>query len=152
MSLDRLCKCFEYIIYMNDTIIMSVWMFFVSYFAISTILPENTPFHLNKLFMALQMVGYMNVMAFFMTKNYYLALAAALFTIIMTYILREQIFISERQFLSGMTEHHQMALLMADKIRVKYPISQFTQTLSGNILTGQQKEINDIKKYLANNY
>ena len=137
---------------MNDTIIMSVWMFFVSYFTISTILPDNTPFHFNKLFMALQMVGYMNIVAFLIMKNYYLAFASVLFTIIMTYILREQIFISEQQFLSGMTEHHQMALLMADKIRVKYPISQFTQTLAGNILTGQQKEINDIKKYLANDY
>ena len=127
----------------GDWIAMSIWMFVVGYFSISFILPANTPFHLNKVYMSMQMVGAMNIFEFYRMGRYGLMAAAIAFTVIVTYMIRNQTYITEDQFLMGMVEHHQMALLMATKVRTQ-PISAFTDRLTSNIITGQQAEINDI--------
>ena len=122
-------------------------MFFTGYFSMNSILPKNTPFHLNKVFMSLQMVGFMLIFSFFMSQQYLYLFFSIFFTIGITYMIRNQTFITESQFLSGMIEHHQMALLMAQKIRDQ-PISPITRALANNIISSQQKEIEQMKAQL----
>lgn len=97
--------------------------------------------------MALQMVGLMNIYAFTM-QQYYVGIIALVFTVIITCILRNQLFITETQFLTGMIEHHEMAVLMATKVKEK-KISRFTDDLATNILKSQQREIVDIQNHLT---
>ena len=132
----------------HSTLLMAIWMFLFGYFAVNTFLPTNTPFHLNKVYMALQMVGFMLMFSFLMSKQYLYLIISIIFTFGVTYLIRNQVFITETEFLKGMTEHHQMALLMASKIIDKHP-SQFTQNLSHNILKGQQKEIDEMRAALS---
>ena len=73
-------------------ITMSAWMFIIGFLSVNTILPKNTTNHLNKVFMALQMVFLMNTIEFFMIKKYDLMMLFIMISLIITYIIKNQIF------------------------------------------------------------
>lgn len=68
-------------------------------------------------------------------------------------IIRNQIFINDKQFELSMIEHHEMAIVMANKIKQKTLDPQLLQ-LANNIIQSQQQEINFMwqKYHEKNNY
>ena len=76
-----------------------------------------------------------------------------IFTIMMIYFIRNQIFIDEKQYLKGMIPHHSMAVLMSNKLLEKVKnndetISRITERLMKNIINGQNDEIRLMKVLL----
>ncbi len=106
---------------------------------------NNIYFSLNDLYMVLLMTGWM---LFFMGiyYKYFYGIIIGLVLIIFSFVaIRNQLFITEDQFLRGMIPHHAMAILMAENLKNK-PNS--SKTLINNIITTQNKEINEMKEKL----
>ncbi len=106
---------------------------------------NNIYFSLNDLYMVLLMTGWM---LFFMGiyYKYFYGIIIGLVLIIFSFVaIRNQLFITEDQFLRGMIPHHAMAILMAESLKNK-PNS--SKTLINNIITTQNKEINEMKEKL----
>ncbi len=106
---------------------------------------NNIYFSLNDLYMVLLMTGWM---IFFMGiyYKYFYGIIIGLILMIFSFVaIRNQLFITEDQFLRGMIPHHAMAILMAESLKNK-PNS--SKTLINNIITTQNKEINEMKKKL----
>lgn len=57
--------------------------------------------------------------------------------------IRQQTFITDKQFLKSMMPHHAAALLMCDKAPIK---DAEIKQLCESIMTGQQAEIDQMKK------
>ena len=68
-------------------------------------------------------------------------------TIITLFLSYNQVLINEKDYLRGMIEHHQMAILMSEKVLEKNP-SKFTKELANNIIKGQKNEIDEMKDEL----
>ncbi len=106
---------------------------------------NNIYFSLNDLYMVLLMTGWM---LFFMGiyYKYFYGIIIGLILIIFSFVaIRNQLFITEDQFFRGMIPHHAMAILMAESLNKK-PNS--SKTLINNIITTQNKEINEMKEKL----
>jgi hypothetical protein len=105
---------------------------------------------LNDIYMSLLMSGWM---IFFMAiiNNDYLYIFISLAIIVFSFFLiRNQIFIDEFQYLTGMIPHHSMAVMMSKALKNK---SNTILPLLENIIQSQEKEINYMKaKLLSKNY
>jgi hypothetical protein len=75
----------------------------------------------------------------------------SLFVAIMIYLLRQQIFVSDRQYITGMIPHHSMAVLMSKRILDKTRDPAIIK-FANDIITNQEQELeilNDLeKKYI----
>ena len=135
---------------MKSNMIMPIAMGVSSYYIASNIMltRKNGVYnHVNKLYMALLMVDIMFLIDGVMKKNVVsigLSLTAGA---ILTSLIREQSFVSDKQFAKGMIEHHDMALLMAKKIKEKTKNEEVIK-LADNILKTQQSEIDLMKSWL----
>ena len=99
--------------------------------------------HMNDLYMVGLMTGWM---FFFMglfewnkNKMIFGGLGAALFF----YLIRNQTFVTERQYLRGMIPHHSMAIMMSKRLT-----NSSIQPLLDQIIESQEKEIILMKQYL----
>lgn len=99
--------------------------------------------HMNDLYMVGLMTGWM---FFFMglfewnkNKMIFGGLGAALFF----YLIRNQTFVTERQYLRGMIPHHSMAIMMSKRLT-----NSSIQPLLDQIIESQEKEIILMKHYL----
>jgi hypothetical protein len=63
------------------------------------------------------------------------------------YLYKIQYGIGDKDYLSGMIEHHSMALLTSDSI-LKKTDNQNVANLAKRILTTQEKEINEMRQLL----
>ena len=126
-------------------------MFFASviigYFTMPTILgfSSDVRFHLNKVYGAILMGGYMALVELFMhgyTSAYQGWVAGWILLILATsLLLYYQIGIGENDFLRGMIEHHGMGIRMASRVLERDDLTQDTTTLAKSIVDTQQKEI-----------
>lgn len=92
------------------------------------------------------MIGIMTSwMFFFMSiflKKYSLATISFTFAIIFFILIRKQLFINQKQYVSGMIPHHSMAVMMSKRLTNKpNNINKFIN----NIIQNQDKEINFMK-------
>lgn len=124
-----------------------IFMFVFSYAVLNLILDVNTYFHLNKVYMALSMAFFMGIMEAYMVHDTLLLVVFTILTIVSILLMRDQILINENEFLKSMIEHHQMALLMSDKI-LKKKSSKFTKKLAIDIIKSQQEQIDEMKQHL----
>ena len=99
--------------------------------------------HMNDLYMVGLMTGWM---FFFMglfewnkNKMIFGGLGAALFF----YLIRNQTFVTEHQYLRGMIPHHSMAIMMSKRLT-----NSSIQPLLDQIIESQEKEIILMKQYL----
>ncbi len=133
-------------------------MFFVSipigYFTMPTILgfSSDVRFHLNKVYGAILMGGYMALVELFMHgyKTDYQGWAAAwiLIIIAMSSLIYFQIGIGENDFLRGMIEHHGMGIAMAKRVLERDDLTQDAKILARSIVDTQQKEIQQMDEML----
>lgn len=121
--------------------------FIISYFAMSIMISKNFTNNLNKLYMAIFMTLLMAIgeMLLMNHKNCILLIILTLLSFIFAYLIREQIFINDKEFLKSMIEHHEMAIIMSHKLKTKNP--QLLQLLN-NIETTQEKEIKQMREML----
>ena len=122
--------------------------FIIGYFSMSIMISKNFTNNLNKLYIALFMTLLMTIGESFMMNSYNInLLIILLLSFIFAYLIREQIFINDKQFLKSMIEHHQMAIVMSQKLKYKTKNQQLLQLLN-NIENTQEKEIKEMKNML----
>ena len=104
--------------------------------------------HLNDIYMAILMTGWMFALMGLYYMNMTQIILGTIIIIIMLYMIRNQTFINESQYLSGMIPHHSMAVLMSKRLLEKnlYLEPEIKQ-LATNIISSQETEINLMKKY-----
>lgn len=117
---------------------------------------DDVRFHINDVYMVILMVSWM--IAFMipfemdtthmnMSNNdiYGYWLIAYLSAFVITYLIKSQTFVNDKQFLKGMIPHHSMAVRMARKIKDK-TCNDEIKVLADNIIKTQQREIFLMKK------
>lgn len=101
---------------------------------------------LNDVYMGALMTGWMFLLLglFYSMSNY---IYIGVFTIsILIYLIRNQVFIGQKEFIDSMIPHHSMAIFMSNKIKEKnVVVNQELNNLINNIIQTQQKEINFMK-------
>ena len=116
-----------------------------AYFVMQNLMLIQAPYnHVNKLWMALLMVT--AGLLFSQQLPVWLALPLLL---LIVYAVRKQVLVGEREFLKGMIEHHEAAVLMARELLRKRDVSERTRNLAQNIIQAQTDEIADMQSWLA---
>ena len=103
--------------------------------------------HTNKVYMALLMADIMALIDGIQNKKPITIGISALAGAALVVLIRKQVFVSNKQFTKGMIEHHDMAILMAEKIKEKTDDEEIIK-LADSILKNQQSEINLMKSWL----
>jgi hypothetical protein len=108
---------------------------------------------LTRLYMALLMVSPMPIiMIGFMGKMYPkkklngAIIAGGIVTFVLAFILlRQQVFISDKQYMEAMIPHHSSAIMTSKQATIKNPE---VKKLSQSIIESQQREIEEMKQIL----
>lgn len=155
---------------LGQVLIMIVFSILISWFTMTAILTSASTSgyktnNLNKVYQALLMGLLMgalelgmvltmdskmgNVMGAHMSpedRDVYLKLLVVLLvgSGVLFIIIRKQIGVGQRQFLSSMIEHHGMAIAMAEKVKPKVRNDQLCGIVK-NILSSQQGEIDEMR-------
>ena len=111
--------------------------------------------HINKAYMALLMGSLMGVIHYIIIlwsghggiDAWYGLLLWTIISLIFIVLIRQQLLISDKEFLRSMTEHHDMALLMSERI-VQKTTDPELKAFAQNIIRTQQSEINYMKQKL----
>ena len=104
--------------------------------------------HLNDIYMAILMTGWMFALMGLYYMNMTQIILGTIIIIIMLYMIRNQTFINESQYLSGMIPHHSMAVLMSKRLlENNLHLESEIKQLATNIISSQESEINLMKKY-----
>jgi uncharacterized protein (DUF305 family) len=116
---------------------------------------ENITNSLGKVYLSIIMGLYMMILEIMMHDHQYTVFSMKYYIIIgcligfFIYLYRTQKYITDKEYLKEMVEHHSMALLTSNKILEKtdnYNVSK----LAKNIIQKQQDEIRDMKGILTN--
>lgn len=136
---------------MND-MIMFLSMFISQYVFMSYITTdkiENITNSIGKVYMC----TLMNLIMFFVANlmadkiNIQKVILYGGLLVLTIYLYKIQYGIGDKDYLSGMIEHHSMALLTSDSI-LKKTDNQNVANLAKRILTTQEKEINEMRQLL----
>ena len=104
--------------------------------------------HLNDIYMAILMTGWMFALMGLYYMNMMQIILGTIIIIVMLYMIRNQTFINESQYLSGMIPHHSMAVLMSKRLlENNLSLEPEIKQLATNIISSQESEINLMKKY-----
>lgn len=138
--------------------VMFIGSFIIQYFFMSTIVSnsiDNITNSLGKVYLSIIMGLYMMVLEIMMHDHQYSVFSMKYYIIIacfigfFIYLYRAQKYITDKEYLKEMIEHHSMALLTSNKILEKtdnYNVSK----LAKNIIQKQKDEIRDMKGILTN--
>ena len=116
---------------------------------------ENITNSLGKVYLSIIMGLYMMVLEIMMHDHQYSVFSMKYYIIIgcligfFIYLYRAQKYITDKEYLKEMIEHHSMALLTSNKILEKtdnYNVSKIAK----NIIQKQKDEIRDMKGILTN--
>ena len=136
--------------------VMFIGSFIIQYFLMSSIMAnkmENITNSLGKVYLSIIMGLYMMIIEIMMHDHHYDVFSMKYYIIIgcllglFIYLYRAQKYISDKEYLKEMIEHHSMALLTSNKILEKtddYNVSK----LAKNIIQKQEDEIRDMKSIL----
>ena len=103
---------------------------------------------LNDLYMILLMTGWMFLLMGLLYKENKLIIFGLVLVILNFWFIRNQTFISQKQYLSGMIPHHSMAIHMSKKLLEKENnIKSFLE----KIIETQEEEIKIMKTTIQNN-
>lgn len=102
--------------------------------------------HLNDIYMGISMTGWMFLLMGIFYSSINIIWIGIVTIIISAYLIREQVFINQEEYLLSMIPHHSMAILMSKKLDEKDIITnKEIQLLVNNIIRTQQEEINFMK-------
>ena len=140
----------------HTLIVMFLGSFIIQYFLMSLIMSnsfENMRNSLGKVYLSVIMGLYMMGLEIMMHDHYYSIFSTKYYVIIggllclFIYLYKTQKYITDKQYLEEMIEHHSMALLTSNEILKKtdnYNVSK----LAKNIIQKQEDEIRDMKEIL----
>lgn len=126
-------------------------MYFLMYAMVDTYLNVHNSF--NEVYMAVLMTAPMILIeivlmgGMYENKNYNLSIAicSILIGVLFFFAIRTQFAVGDAQFLRSMIPHHAGAILMCDNASIQ---DTEIKQLCSNILSGQQKEIEQMKAIL----
>ena len=107
---------------MNITalLLMIALMTIIGYILMTILINKNITNNLNKFYSALFMAIIMMMATIITTekieKNYEILIILGIFSAIGYKMIKEQIYINYRNYLLAMIEHHEMAIVMSEKI------------------------------------
>ena len=129
---------------------MIVLMGLITYFVLSNVMltyKNGVYNHINKLYMTFLMMATMGLTEGIVNNNKAMMFISVSLMAVLVILIRNQILVDDRQFAKGMIEHHDMALLMASKIKDKTKNPE-VKKLAENILSTQQSEIDLMKTWI----
>ena len=118
-------------------------------------------FHLNDIYMSLLMCGWSLVFMGIYYMHMKILFIGIIFTGLIIYCIRTQLFITEEQYIKGMIPHHSMAVLMSNQLLKKVSngvsnegisITNYIKVLSNNIINSQNNEIDIMKGVMKTVY
>jgi hypothetical protein len=136
--------------------VMFIGSFIIQYFFMSAIMSnsiENITNSLGKVYLSVLMGLYMMVLEVMMHDHHYDVFSMKYYIFIgclimfFVYLYKTQKYITDKEYVKEMIEHHSMALLTSNKILEKtdnYNVSK----LAKNIIQNQEDEIRDMKEIL----
>lgn len=136
--------------------VMFIGSFIIQYFFMSAIMSnsiENITNSLGKVYLSVLMGLYMMVLEVMMHDHHYDVFSMKYYIFIgcliifFVYLYKTQKYITDKEYVKEMIEHHSMALLTSNKILEKtdnYNVSK----LAKNIIQKQEDEIRDMKEIL----
>ncbi len=133
----------------QDIIIMFIIMIIAGILSGMNIFANNISdvrLQLNDVYMGALMTGWMFLLlGFFYSMNNYIYIGVTTI-LILIYLIRNQVFIGQKEFIDSMIPHHSMAIFMSSKLKEKNIITnQELNNLVNDIINTQQKEINFMK-------
>ena len=137
--------------------VMFIGSFIIQYFLMSSIMAnkmENITNSLGKVYLSIIMGLYMVLLEIMMHDHQYMVFSMKYYIIIgcllglFIYLYRTQKYITDKEYLKEMIEHHSMALLTSNKILEKTD-NYNTSKLAKNIIQKQEDEIRDMKSVLT---
>ena len=140
----------------HTLIVMFIGSFIIQYFFMSTIMAssmENITNSLGKVYLSIIMGLYMMILEIMMHDHQYGVFSMKYYIMIgclvgfFIYLYRAQKYITDKEYVKEMIEHHSMALLTSNKILEKtdnYNVSKIAK----NIIQKQKDEIRDMKGIL----
>jgi len=143
---------------LHTLVLMFIGSFIIQYFLMSSIMAnrmENITNSLGKVYLSIIMGLYMMGLEIMMHDHHYGVFSMKYYIFIgsllglFVYLYRTQKYITDKQYLEEMIEHHSMALLTSNKILEKtdnYNVSK----LAKNIIQKQEDEIREMKEILKN--
>lgn len=137
---------------------MIILMVIFSYVVVSNVmltLRNGVYQHVNKAYMAFLMGSIMGIEYYMIMiwngnhtkKSWYGLLIWTIISIVLIILIRKQALVTDKEYLKGMIEHHDMAILMSDEI-IKKSNDLVVRNFATNIIQAQQGEIEWMKKYL----
>lgn len=140
----------------HTLVVMFIGSFIVQYFLMSSIMTNNigdVTNSLGKMYLSVIMALYMVVLEIMMHDHHYSVistkyyLVCGVFLVIFVYLYKAQKYITDKQYLEEMIEHHSMALLTSNKILEKTDNYNVTK-LAKNIIQKQEDEIKTMRELL----
>jgi len=143
---------------LHTLVVMFIGSFIIQYFFMSAIMSnsiENITNSLGQVYLSIIMGLYMVVLEIMMHDHQYMVFSMKYYIIFgcllvfFIYLYRMQKYITDKEYVKEMIEHHSMALLTSNKILEKtdnYNVSK----LAKNIIQKQEDEIRDMKGILIN--
>ena len=150
----------------KEVLIMMIIMFIAGLFSSMNNWVDkisDVQFHLNDVYMSFLMCGWSLILMGIYYIHLPILMIGIVFTGIILYCIRTQLFINETQYVKGMIPHHSMAVLMSKKllekdkqkeketIKNKHSQSRLIPTLkrlAHSIIDSQNDEINVMKSAL----
>ena len=142
---------------LHTLLVMFIGSFIIQYFLMSSIMTnkmENITNSLGKVYLSVIMGLYMVLLEIMMHDHQYMVFSMKYYIIIgcllglFIYLYRTQKYITDKEYLKEMIEHHSMALLTSNKILEKTD-NYNTSKLAKNIIQKQEDEIRDMKGVLT---
>ena len=142
----------------HTIIVMFIGSFLIQYFLMPPIMVSNSLYitnNLGKIYMASIMAFFMLFLEVMMHDQQYKVFSINLYTMLaigllsFIYLYRNQIQITDKQYLEGMIEHHSMGIFTSEEIVNKtndYNVAK----LAKNIIQTQKDEINIMRELLSN--
>lgn len=98
-------------------------------------------FHLNDVYMTLLMTAWMVLFdSIYNHRSKTVLITSAISVMVLFFCIRNQLFITDTEFMKGMIPHHSMAITMSEKIKEKSKDENIIR-LANNIIRTQNEEI-----------
>jgi hypothetical protein len=134
---------------MNHYIVMAIIMIFAGILSTMNVWADTIDdmrLSINDAYMIALMTGWMIFFMGLYYKDTLPALIGAAITLLIVIAIRNQLFVTQDQYLRGMIPHHSMAVHMSRKLLEK---DTNLRTFIQNIVTTQEKEIELMKNVIA---
>lgn len=142
---------------LHTLFVMFVGSFIIQYFLMSAITTSSTEYitnSLGKAYLSLAMASSMVILEVMMHDHQYGVISMKYYTIfgallgLSIYLYRKQKYITDKEYLKEMTEHHSMALLTSNRVLEKTNDYEVAKLAKG-IIQNQEDELREMKQVMS---